>query len=112
MLEFQLNEERVGNQTGDLNLRAKELQALNNSADEIVKKISREFNKDYDDVKKYLLPLDIKKYASMSSDELNNTAEHEIKKLKAKYLDLIPNASKLTKVSFIKKLINAAIERL
>jgi transcriptional regulatory protein LevR len=97
----QLTESRMG----DMHARVKELRALNNSADEICKKVASEFQKDYNDVKKLLLPMDLKRYATMSTDELNKVGEAKIKALKSKYGD---NAA-TSRAGYLKKLMDEKI---
>jgi len=108
MLEFQLNEEKVNNPIKDLTVRVKELRSLNNSTDEICKKIATEFNKDYDDVKRYLLPIDLKKYVGMTTEQLNKVGEVKIKELRKKYSKYKINIS--NKAGFLKQLMVAYIE--
>ncbi len=108
MLEFQLNEEKVNNPTTDLTRRVRELRSLNNSADEICKKISTEFGKDYDDVKRYLLPLDLKKFVGMSSEQLNKVGEKPIKELRRKYSKYASQAT--NKAAFLKSLMDSYIK--
>lgn len=106
MFKEQLNE----NKMGDLHARVRELRALNNSGDEICKKIASEFQKDYIDIKKLILPSDLKRYASMSADQLNAVGEDAIKRLKSKYSKWAPKTIR-SKKSFLEKLMNVAISR-
>ena len=109
MLEFQLNEEKVNNPTKDLHARVRELRHLNNSADDICKKISTEFGKDYDDVKRYLLPADLKRYVDMTSEELNKVGKEAMRKLKSHYSKIAPASNSGS--AFIKGLIDAYITK-
>ena len=108
MLEFQLNEEKVNNPIKDLTTRVKELRSLNNSANEICKKIATEFGKDYDDVKRYLLPIDLKRYVGMSVDELNKVGEVKIKELRKKYNKFVSNTT--SRATFLRSLMDAYIK--
>lgn len=108
MLEFQLNEEKVNNPIKDLTTRVKELRSLNNSANEICKKIATEFNKDYDDVKRYLLPIDLKKYVGMTTEQLGKVGEVKIKELRKKYNKFASQST--NKISFLRSLIDAYIK--
>jgi uncharacterized protein Yka (UPF0111/DUF47 family) len=105
-----LSEEDVTNEKADMDARIKELAALNNPAKELIKKVAEEFNKDYDDIKKYLLPLDLKKHVSKTEDELNNIKESVIKELKRKYYDIAPKGD-MSNNKFIRKLMKNYIER-
>jgi hypothetical protein len=105
-----LSEENVTNKKADMDARIKELAALNNSAKELIKKVAGEFGKYYDEIEKYLLPLDLKKYVGKSEDELNEVGESTIKKLKGKYNDIIPEGD-MSNSKFIRKLIKNYIER-
>lgn len=108
MLEFQLNEEKVNNPVKDLTTRVKELRSLNNSANDICKKIAIEFNKDYDDVKRLLLPIDLKQFVGKTTEELNKVGEARIKELKRKYSK---HASQSTnKAVFLRSLMDAYIK--
>lgn len=108
ILEFQLNEEKVNHSVRDLTSRVKELRALNNSADDICKKISTEFGKDYDDIKRYLLPIELKRFVGMSTDELEKVGEKPIKELRRKYSKYKINTS--SKSGFLKQLMSSYIE--
>lgn len=108
MFKFQLNEQKVNSSVHDLHRRVKELRALNNSGDEICKKIAREFQKDYDQVKKLLLPSDLKRYVGMTNEQLNRVGEKTIKYLESKYKKYIPG-TKRTRASFLKNLMNSYI---
>jgi len=109
MFEFQLNEERVNNSIKDLTARVKELRSLNNSANEICKKIATEFNKDYDDIKRHLLPIELKKYVGMTNEQLNKVGKDPIRKLRQKYSNIAPKTESHS--AFLKGLINAYIEK-
>ena len=108
MFEFQLNEEQVNNPAIDLTRRVKELRHLGNSANEICKKIATEFSKDYDDVKRHLLPLDLKKFVGLSAEQLGKTGEKPIKDLKRKYSKYQINSN--DRAVFLKRLMDAYIE--
>lgn len=110
MFDMQINEARVGNKMGDMGRRVAELRALNNSADMICKKVAKEFGKGYDEVKKYLLPMDLKKYVGMTSDKLDKVGLDTIKSLSAKYRKHAP-ADTRNRARFIKQLMNSLIQQ-
>lgn len=109
MFNMQLEESRVNNKIHDMSARVKELRALNNSSDEICRKIASEFEKDYISVKKYLLPQDLKRYAGMSISELHDIGESTYKKLIRKYSKYVGNSA--SKVGTMTNIMNGVIEK-
>ena len=106
IFEMQLNEERVNNKMKDLRSRLKELRALNNSGDEICKKLAQEFNKTYDQVRTMLLPPDLKKYAKMTNQEMFNVGEQPLKELTRKYKKIGLDYRTMSKAAFLNNLMN------
>lgn len=109
MLEFQLQEEKVNSKVHDLHRRVKELRALNNSSKDICKKIAIEFKKDYDQVKKLLLPTDLKEFVGKSAEELEKVGEKRIKDLKRKYSKHV-NDSARTRSSILNSIMDSYIK--
>ena len=85
---FLLNENKVS----DFNRRANELRALNNSADEIITKLAKEFEMSISSVENRLLPRELKNIRTMNKQDLN--------KLRKKY----PDMKKLSDKAFRSKL--------
>ncbi len=110
MFNMQLNEDKVSNKIGDLHSRVRELRALKNSCDAICKKIASEFGKDYDSVKKLLLPADLKPFVGMTTEELNKVGEERIKKLKIKFSKCAPT-TKRSRAGFLNGLMDACVCR-
>lgn len=108
MLEFQLNEQKVNSSVHDLHRRVRELRALNNSANEICKKIAGEFQKDYDQVKKLLLPSDLKQFVGMTTEQLNKVGEERIKNLTRKYSKHV-SASKRSRAGILNSIMDSYI---
>lgn len=109
MLEFQLKEEKVNSKVHDLHRRVKELRALNNSSKDICKKIGIEFKKDYDQVKKLLLPTDLKEFVGKNTEELEKVGEKRMKDLKRKYSKHVNDRAK-TKSSMLNSIIDSYIK--
>lgn len=112
--QFNLNEQKVSNSVRDFNREVRELRALNNSADEIIKKMATRFDQPYEFVKKKILPTKLKKYAEMSKQELDNVTDKEIKELKDKYKKYF-EAEELRRISskstFLNKLMDSFVEQ-
>ena len=106
MFDFQLNEDKVNDKIKDLKTRVKELRALNNSGDEISKKIASEFGKGYDQIRTLLLPQDLKRYAKMDGNQLRKVGEEHIKNIQRKYSKIAPQGKVSSRSAFLNKVMN------
>lgn len=99
--ELQLNEGKMK----DIYTRVTELRALNNSGNEIVTKVAKEFEKEYSDVERLLLPQKLKR--------VNDAGKREIKKLRRSYSNLFSKAelSRLSDKTFISRLKDRVIAK-